>query len=136
MRLDFVQRQKQWEAEQARSAPQIPSDPPEEDEEYDLPSSSGMMQLSSQPNAPDDQADEVAQREQEELDALVSLMEDDADGANKLPQNDDLQSQHIWSDDDDYDALFSQFVEQDPDAAQHAEQAHDPPSSGDAMDMS
>ena len=107
MRLDFVQRQKQWEAEQAREAPQIPSDPPEE-EEYDLPTSSGnTMQISApstqQPPMPENEVDEVLQREDEELEALLSYM----------PAEGDEQSEHLWSDDDDYDALFSEFLEQD-----------------------
>ena len=133
MRLDFVQRQKAWEAEQARDAPQIPSGPIEEEDEdvYDLPSSSSnAMQISSQ--QPDDQVDEVLQREEEELEALLEFMPG---------QEGDAHSEHLWSDDDDYDALFSQFMEQDAMGGQvHQIQIHTqppPPSQDkDAMDLS
>ena len=116
MRLDYFQRKKQWEAEQARAAPDVPSDPLEEEEDeelYDLPTSSGnAMQISApstqQPRL-DDEVDEVLQREDEELEALLEYM----------PGQDDVglggtgRDEHLWSDDDDYDALFSEFMQQD-----------------------
>ena len=133
MRLDFVQRQRAWEAEQARDAPQIPSGPVEEEDEdvYELPSSSSnAMQISSQ--QPDDQVDAVLQREEEELEALLEFMPG---------QEGDTHSEHLWSDDDDYDALFSQFMEQDAMGGQEHQiqiQTQPPPPSQDkdAMDMS
>ena len=80
MCLDYIQRQKQWEA-----AP-----------------STQLLPL------PEDEVDEVLQREDEELEALLSYMPTDRDTAES-----DRQSEHLWSDDDDYDALFSEFMEKD-----------------------
>lgn len=130
MRLDYMQRQRQWEAELAREAPQIPSDPPEEAEEedsdqFDLPRSSGnAMQISSQPK---DEVDDVLQKENEELEALLKFMPD-------ADEDDGRQSQNLWSDDDDYDALFSEFMEQD--AVTQQQSLASEHQQGEAMDMS
>lgn len=138
MRLDFVQRQRQWEAEQARNAPQMPSDPPEEeDEDYDLPMSSGnAMQISApstqMPQLLYDEVEEVLQRENQELEALLSYMPaDEYDG-------DQHSEHHLWSDDDDYDALFSELMEQENVQAGQPKQNLTPAPSQDyeAMDMS
>jgi hypothetical protein len=151
MRLDFVQRQKKWEAEQARVAHSLPLDAPEEEEEeidgqeegsFGFPGSSGyamQMSSSSQWNATPEEADEVARRESEELEELLSLLPGDASG---LPQHQhqhqhqqqeqhfqtQRQDEHFGSDDDDYDALFSDLIN---------EEAHGMPEEDDnAMDMS
>ncbi|KAK5688857.1 hypothetical protein LTS10_000836 [Elasticomyces elasticus] len=121
MRLDFVQRQRAWEAEQAREAPRLlpPNEPIEEEEEedeelYDLPSSleSSGMQFSQQASQqlPDarDEADAVLRREQEEIEALVRDMEAEGNEQKGVNAN---SSQNPWSDDlleEDYDALFSE----------------------------
>lgn len=122
MRLDFVQRQRAWEAERAREAPALPSDPVEEDEDGEelgeLPSSGNAMQTAAESTLPsqrmpDDEVDEVLQREQEEMDALLALIPD-------TPQDEEEEeeravgthSQNLWSDDDDYDALFSEVMDQ------------------------
>ncbi|KAK5127627.1 hypothetical protein LTR85_006968 [Meristemomyces frigidus] len=114
MRLDFMQRQRQWEAEQAREAPPLPQETVEEDEEvYELPNaSSSAMPISAPPSQqamPDAELDEVLQREDLELEALLSYMPE--------LKNEDAacygtRSDHMWSDDDDYDALFSELVDQ------------------------
>ncbi|KAK4951451.1 hypothetical protein LTR10_010426 [Elasticomyces elasticus] len=122
MRLDFVQRQRAWEAEQARAAPRLlpPNEPIEEEEDedeefYDLPSSgSSGMQFSQQMGSqqlPDarDEADAVLAREQEEIEALVRDME--AQEGSEEKGVDANSSQNPWSDDlleEDYDALFSE----------------------------
>ena len=121
MRLDYMRQQKRWEAEQARDAPQLSSDPVEEEEEYDLPSSSSVMQMSthgSQQPVPDDEVDEVVQRENEELEALLSYMADEEENS----ENRDSQSINLWSDEDDYDALFSELVEHGDDTVSEQHQ--------------
>lgn len=158
MRLDFVQRQKQWEAEQARSAPLLPSDAPEEeDEALALPISSNTsstMQFSApstQWQATQEEADEVAQREREELEALLSFLPGEEMGVSspqaqyqdyqsyhqtpQTEQADEQMSEHFGSDDDDYDALFSDFINAEAHEAAEGD-AQLPESSGDAMDMS
>jgi hypothetical protein len=108
MRLDFMQRQKRWEAQLAREAPPLASDPivEEDEDDTDLPTSSSAMQISSQ--QPEDEVDEVLQREDQELEALLEYMPD-----NEKKQDDTPSSGNLWSDDDDYDALFSEVMEQE-----------------------
>lgn len=136
MRLDFVQRQKQWEAQLAREAPLMPSDPPEDEEEgeeYDLPSSSNAMQVSApstqQPTL-DYEVDEVEQREREELEALLSYMPADEHYER------DEQSEHLYSDDDDYDALFSEIIAQDAGWDDQTQQQPAEQDDGEEMDTS
>lgn len=138
MRLDFVQRQKQWEAQLAREAPLLLTDSFEdEDDEQDhawskLPSSSNAMQISEpstqQPQL-EDEAEEIARREREEMEALLAYMPQAMEA--------DQQSEHMYSDDDDYDVLFSELMEQDNGpqcVASHT--GVQPQSQGEAMDMS
>jgi len=155
MRLDFVQRQKQWEAEQARSAPLLPSDAPEEEDEEDLSHmiySGNATQTSmsfSQWQATPEEADEIAQMEDEELEALLSFLPGEDSTSHQQHSYQPIQNQdqgqqanepmsdHFGSDDDDYDSLFSDFIN----AEAHGMGEEDngpqaPESSGDAMDMS
>ena len=143
MRLDFVQRQKKWEAEQARVAHSLPLDAPAEEElddqdgSFGFPGPSGdAMQMSSQWDATPEEADEVARRESEELEELLSLLPGDANGLQQQQQEQEQyqahqtqrQDEHFGSDDDDYDALFSDFIN---------EEAHGMSEGDDtAMDMS
>jgi len=157
MRLDFVQRQKQWEAEQARSAPLLPSDAPEEEDEVDLSHmifSGNATQNSmsfSQWQATPEEADEIAQMEDEELEALLSFLPGEG---NDLPQQQNYQptqyqgqgqdrqgnepmSDHFGSDDDDYDSLFSDFINAEAHGMAEGNNApQEDASSGDVMDMS
>jgi len=118
MRLDFMQRQRAWEAELAREAPMIPSDPAEPEEEegeegFKLPTSSNEMQISQTSEPPrEDEADEIAQQEEEELEALLEYMPRRHAGPTPSELN-ETHYEHLWSDDDDYDALFSELVESD-----------------------
>lgn len=158
MRLDFVQRQKQWEAEQVRSAPLLPSDAPEEEDEEDLSHmifSGNATQNSmsfSQWQATPEEADEIAQMEDEELEALLSFLPGEGDelpgqhnyqqskqnqGQGQDQQGNEPMSDHFGSDDDDYDSLFSDLI--NAEAHGMGEESNGPQadaSSGDAMDMS
>ena len=128
MRLDFVQRQKAWEAQLAREAPVITSEPAEdENEEEDdlLPtfsSSGNAMQISSAPSTqqqvqPEDEVDAILQREDEELAALIgSLPAEGEDHGIDAREEDRLQQQNLWSDDEEYDALFSEILEMEQNA--------------------
>lgn len=151
MRLDFVQRQKQWEAEQVRLAPMLPSDTPEEDEEeLQAPESSNndamqLSQFSTQWYATPEEAEEVARRESEELEALLSFLPGEDAGMSQpqikyhdyhsypTEQADEQMSEHFGSDEDDYDTLFSDFINAE---AHDTAQADANSSSGDVMDMS
>jgi hypothetical protein len=155
MRLDFVQRQKQWEAEQARSAPLLPSDAPEEEDEDDYShmiysgnATQSSMQF-SQWQATPEEADEIAQMEDEELEALLSFLPGEEStlpqehnfqpiqNQDQGPQENQQMSDHFGSDDDDYDSLFSDFINAEAHGmgdASNGPQAH--VSSADAMDIS
>ncbi|WPG98271.1 pentatricopeptide repeat-containing protein, chloroplastic [Acrodontium crateriforme] len=136
MRLDFVRQQRQWEAERARDAPWMAAYGPDEDEnEEDLPTSSGAMQLSrlnsQTPLAEEEEeVEEVVQMEDQELEALLSFMP--ANGDEEM-NDQELRSDHVWSDDDDYDDLFSEFMDQGNDEQVHVTQTKD---YDDDMDMS
>jgi len=152
MRMDFVQRQRRWETEQARSAPLLPSDPLEEDEEMNVPNSSNAMQVSqSQPYAsqyssmPEEEADEVAQREREELEALLSYLPGEEEEMTQLPElvpesmvvQAEQPQEHFGSDDDDYDALFSDLMHEEAHTATgDYQQQQQQENGGDEMDMS
>lgn len=144
MRLDFVQRRKQWEAQLAREAPALHSDSVGEDDDekedgddegqpwYELPSSNNAMQMSApstQQLPLEEEVDQLLQREREELEALLSFMPEEVQ-----EREDDNKSDHLYSDDDDYDALFSELMQQDymRDSGAHVP-AQD---QGEAMDMS
>src|ERR1700761_896588 len=140
MRLDFVQRRRQWESELARDAPLLPSDPlePDEDreeEDAELPTWSNMMQISTQSTQqklPEEEVEEVLQQEDAELEALLSYMPAREEGG-------DRQSDHLYSDDDDYDALFSEFIEREDTVMTGGGSQNQPPvasQGGEAMDMS
>lgn len=154
MRLDFMRARRDWEASLARNAPFLPSDAPEPDEEndgdeYDLPtfSSGNSMQISqssTQPQLPvlkeEEEVDEMAQKEDQELEALLEMMPESFDGSERIGQE-KTQELNIWSDDgEDYEELFSELMDRENAAApqgeqrglsQQAEQAD-----GEAMDMS
>ncbi|GAB7361446.1 hypothetical protein MBLNU230_g1502t1 [Neophaeotheca triangularis] len=110
MRLDFLQRQKQWEAEQARQAPTLKAEDVDEEEDEamgedtdELPSLSQMW-IGSQRE--EDRAEEIARLEREELDALLDLMPRAREG-----QGDG----NMWSDDveDEYDGVFEELLKTD-----------------------
>ena len=146
MRLDFCQRQKQWEAEQASLAPTLPfeadDDLDEKEDMNELPVSSwtgSAMQISQQLrfSQPEEDVDDVLAMEDEELAALLEYMPNDAVSNGEGGVEGDARSEHLWSDDEDYDALFSELMEQENtmsvarQSAQVPEQDH-----GEAMDMS
>ncbi|TKA22163.1 hypothetical protein B0A54_17926 [Friedmanniomyces endolithicus] len=121
MRLDFMQRQRAWEAEQARDAPYSCFEPIEEEEEdededaarYDLPSSSSnvMIRMSQpashqdpMPEQEEEELDAVLRREQEEMEALLSYMPMDEPQSSSVDVMNNAQSSgNLWSDDDYYD---------------------------------
>ncbi|EGP82945.1 uncharacterized protein MYCGRDRAFT_97103 [Zymoseptoria tritici IPO323] len=159
LRMDFMQRQREWEAAQARSAAALALEESayeeEEDDEMDggedrmpetidLPtfSSSGLgsqMQMSSQrglassaPQQPqvelsdEDEIDRLIRDEDEELEMLLSYMptdqgDDYGTATGHQQAGDDGDS--LWSDDADYDALFSEVLNQEA----QMQQAHQQP---------
>jgi hypothetical protein len=147
MRLEYMRQHKAWKAELASQAPQLPSDPiePEEDvEEVDtrgwdeLPvSSAEQMQMSApstqQPWAADE-VEDYLQREDEELEALLQYMSQADVEANAAGR--EMETEHFGSDDEDFEALFSEVLEREQQAIGDYQAIVPSQSSGEAMDMS
>ncbi|TKA23448.1 hypothetical protein B0A50_07475 [Salinomyces thailandicus] len=139
MRLDFMQRQKAWEAERAREARLVGSEDIEvEDVEDTLPGEGHAMllpDLSSQQSVREE-VDEVAQLEQRELEALLEYM---PNATMQDEDKDDARSEHLWSDDDEYDAIFSELEEHESLASHGGQESAAPqhaPEDDEMMDLS
>lgn len=142
MRLDFMRARRDWEASLAKDAPLLPSGPPEPDEDenaYKLPTfSSGKSMQISLPSTQlqvlkeEEEVDEMAQMEDRALEALLEMMPESHDG-NDGKWSERGQEQNLWSDDDDYEELFSELMERDVAGTEwQASTERD----GEAMDMS
>ncbi|EON62813.1 hypothetical protein W97_02038 [Coniosporium apollinis CBS 100218] len=109
MKLDFVAERRRWEAEQARAAPN--PDEPSEDSEYgegynDLPMWSSQQTEARRSSQPEEEAEAVIQQENEELDAMISMMEEQG----QTSQTSSIGSPGFGSDDEDYDIIFSEIL--------------------------
>lgn len=133
MRMDFMQRQRAYENELAKSAPFMPSNAIEEEEERELPNWSqagSQMQMTSQRSV-EEEADEFEREEEGELMALLEHMP----GEDQMPGQEKEES--LWSDDVDYDELFSEVMDQENAAPQCGSQTTDAlQQDGEDMDMS
>ncbi|KXT18302.1 hypothetical protein AC579_2883 [Pseudocercospora musae] len=93
MRLDFMQRQRAWEAEREREAASSQNLPEEEDED-DLPGWEDMHALK-------DEVEGFVEDEEAELEAILENM----------PQHQDQgEDNGLWSDGADYDELFDEVM--------------------------
>ncbi|KAI4720287.1 hypothetical protein E4T48_03415 [Aureobasidium sp. EXF-10727] len=139
-RLDYLKEKRRWEAEQVRSAPSLHPEFAEAEEasDYDLPTYSSHMTWDpqSQHDYPlDPEADAALQQENEELEALIALMQEDE---NRLNQHSNSQEAHddrssaFGSDDDEYDSIFMNLIDETGGAASGPEQQHQ----DDEMDLS
>ncbi|KAK8224593.1 hypothetical protein HDK90DRAFT_528660 [Phyllosticta capitalensis] len=142
LRLDYVQRQRRWEAEQARRAP-APVEPPsdedeeEEDNDHDMDEQDAVVGSSqasewafrnaSSQQSLEQEAEMLAQQEDAELEALLANMEEDEGRDDDGPT--------FASDDDEYDTIFDECMSAIPANGQlrqsDTSQNHD-----DDMDMS
>lgn len=109
MKSDYVAERKRWEAEQARAAPN--PDEPSEDLEYgeeynDLPIWSSQQTEARRSSQPEEEAEAVIQQENEELDAMISMMEEQG----QTSQTSSTGSPGFGSDDEDYDIIFSEIL--------------------------
>ncbi|KAF2229360.1 hypothetical protein EV356DRAFT_455981 [Viridothelium virens] len=109
LQLDYVSERKKWEAEMAQSAPP-PEEPPEEEADLPVYSSQGPFFMSqttpqnSQPSCDDArEIDDIERQQQEDLEALLSLMETEEEQGQARQAQD---SQRYGSDDEDYDSIF------------------------------
>ncbi|OQO02880.1 hypothetical protein B0A48_11163 [Cryoendolithus antarcticus] len=138
-RLEFVREQKRWEAEQAQSAPLETMEESDEDlmgweadkqapqSNLDLPTynnaSPGLHIPTSSPEA---EAEMIAMREQEELDALLDFLPEQTahqstGTSDHTSGRDETMSEHFGSDDEGFDEMFDDFVLDDlePSASQN-----------------
>lgn len=151
-RLDYNTEKRRWEAEQARSAPPTYSEPPEEDHED--PSRQAIHSQQWHPryehhglHAPtESEADAVLQQETAELEALVSMMENqelrfarhkDDGGMVPLPPTPRLGDRQdgssvFGSDDEEYDSIFMDLIDEQGGCGGQAQRQDE----GEEMDMS
>ncbi|KAH0337170.1 hypothetical protein KCU81_g8230, partial [Aureobasidium melanogenum] len=136
-RLDYLKEKRRWEAEQVRSAPQLHPDFAEAEEasEYDLPTYNSQTAWDPQSRFDyplDPEADAILQQENEELEALVALMQEDEQRQNQQSNSQeayDDRSSAFGSDDDEYDNIFMNLIDETGGAAggsgQHQSTADD-----------
>jgi hypothetical protein len=129
MRLEFVRRRREYEDELARNAPS----PSAEEEEAELPGWGSQMDVSSQAIPEEEVVEEFVRDEEQEMRALLEYMPDEemrtqwSDG-----------SENLWSDDADYDALFSEVLlsQENVSPSQQQQQQSGGGGGGEEMDMS
>lgn len=141
MRLDFMQRQRAWEADRAREAEFVPSQELIEEEEeehqgeYELP---GMQVKGTKGEiGGEDEVEEFLRDEEGEIEALLEFMPPQGEGLDEEMEDETS----LWSDDADYDALFEQVLSQQEQQQQPMcqgmdMQIHNEPQQGEEMDMS
>lgn len=126
-RLDYMTQKRQWEAEQALNAPQEYTD---EEPEAEILGDEAMNELSGfgaqtqhspfagQTKQPclaldEREAEEVLQREDEEMEALIAMMEDESrtnEQKQEHEQQDASDNSSIFGNDDDvYDSIFRSY---------------------------
>lgn len=130
-RLEFVRKQREEREELATNAPSPSAE--EEEEEYELPGW-GSQSMDVVPD--EDAVDEFVRDEEAEMQALLEYMPEE-DGAMETPGSEGEGSENLWSDDADYDALFSELLLSQenvpPSQIQTMQQGND---GGEEMDMS
>jgi hypothetical protein len=102
-----VTEQKRWEAEKARQAPEISDEFIEQSLAEDVStahSTTGNNDGRTQQEI--EEAEYILAQEEQELQALIALMEEKA-------ERNDHTSQHYGSDDDDYDEIFMECTSGD-----------------------
>ncbi|CAD0096908.1 unnamed protein product [Aureobasidium vineae] len=134
---------RRWEAEQVRSAPSLHPEFAEAEEasDYDLPTYSSQMAWDpqSQPEyPPDSEVDAVLQQENEELEALIALMQEEDDRRNQQSNSQEAHDDRFsafGSDDDEYDNIFMNMIDETGGAASVSEPQHQH-TADDEMDLS
>jgi hypothetical protein len=140
-RLDYLKEKRRWEAEQVRSAPPQHSDfaEAEETSDYDLPTYNSQMAWDPQSRSEyplDSETDLILQQEDEELEALVALMQEEE--RNQQPNSQEALndcSSAFGSDDDEYDSIFMDMIDETGGTAPGNEQEHQH-TADDTMDLS
>jgi len=118
-----------WLAEQRRRAERIAREaeyvPPSQEEE--------AMELGNSPGLQDEMVDEVIQRENEEIEALISLLESNGTHLSQSPQ-DSATDTPYGSDEEEYDNLFMEVINEESHIQQGSRQEN--LENNDTMDMS
>lgn len=144
LRRDFLTRQRDWEAELARSAPIAPAASDDEDMDMDeggiiaqeqsrcpifaLSGTETPLMLSAGAN---NMMEEVLSHEEQELEALVSLME----VRETTAKHQEGATAGCGSEEDDYDRLFMEVLEQ-PERTQSINTSRAAPDNDAEMDIS
>ncbi|KAL9073196.1 MAG: hypothetical protein Q9161_003028 [Pseudevernia consocians] len=96
LRKDFLSRQKEWELDQARSAPEAPQALDDDEREAE-----------SRPLAEVEMVDRILSQETQEFEALVSSMQNTANQADHRQQK---TISEYGSDEEEYDELFMEVM--------------------------
>ncbi|CAD6584413.1 MAG: hypothetical protein ASARMPRED_001755 [Alectoria sarmentosa] len=110
LRKDFIARQKEWELDQARSAPEFPQ--ALDDDEHEAESNLKEVEM----------ADQILSHENQEFEALVSSMQVNADQGDHHQQK---TMSDYGSDEEEYDRLFMEVISRQGSAKRSTETAGD-----------
>lgn len=133
MRLEFMQRQRAWEAELARAAPGMEDAASDEEEVVGARGAMAVSVPGTRGVVPpeEEELDEVLRREREELEALLAMMP----GQGRLEVQEEVEAEE---DEEDFDALFVQVMggEQNQAQLQQLQQYAPGPQQSEEMDLS
>ncbi|KAH8821146.1 hypothetical protein F5884DRAFT_76111 [Xylogone sp. PMI_703] len=130
MRTIWIAEQRRLAEKQAREAMAIPSE--REEEELEI-----LNALTDARTLDEIMADEVARKEEEELEALLSLMnEPDMANAAQNQQNRSSYDTAYGSDEEDYDLLFENVIQNEVNGIHDSQQQENTVFDHDMMDMS
>ena len=138
MRLEFMQRQRAWEAELARAAPGMEDEASDEEEVVGARGAMAVSEPGTRGVVPpeeeeeeEEELDEVLRREREEMEALLAMMP--GQGMREVKEEGEAEE-----DEEDFDALFDQVMggEQNQAQLQQLQQYAPGPQQSEEMDLS
>ncbi|CAF9914175.1 hypothetical protein IMSHALPRED_001839 [Imshaugia aleurites] len=111
LRKDFLSKQKEWELDQARSAPEAPQALDDDEREVE---SSSMEEV--------EMVDQILSQEYQEFEALISSMQDSADQGDHHQQS---TTSDYGSDEEEYDRLFMEVMSSQGSAGRRSDTVED-----------
>ncbi|KAI9729907.1 MAG: hypothetical protein M1818_008347 [Claussenomyces sp. TS43310] len=129
MRTIWVAEQRRRAERQALEAQNVPAD---YEEDVELDDANSRCQSSQRTNG--DMVDEVLQQENEEIEALLSMMDSESNG---VPQKPSRGPESLYgSDDEDYDSLFMEVIDKQGNLSRQRDLEQRNAESHDLMDTS
>ncbi|MCJ1428128.1 hypothetical protein MMC29_006036 [Sticta canariensis] len=105
LREDYVSRRKEWEQEQAKSVPEIPMAPEDEEKEFRQESWSKVAGEGGM-----EPIDDILQHEGQELDMLISRLEKLSSTVMERKETETVENENYGSDDEEYLRLCVEAV--------------------------